>query len=157
MKKPEAVNLETEDKDPYLAAADKEFELAKKAFEKAQKMQEDAHKVKTKMLNAENEEIQRAQREAEKFFQEKKRKLEEEEKRFTGEFKRETPNNYQNNEETEYILKSFNKYMERITREKWKLKERYTGRNVCKEFLQPILSGKILQDFDESKGYINFR
>ena len=35
MKKPEKVELETEDKDPYLAAADKEFEAAKKAFEAA--------------------------------------------------------------------------------------------------------------------------
>lgn len=87
------------------------------------------------MLNAENEEILRAQREAEKFFLEKKRKLAEEEKRFKGEFKRDTPNNYQNNEETEYILKSFNNYMERIRREKWKLKERFASRKVCKEFL----------------------
>lgn len=77
------------------------------------------------MLNAENEEILRAQKEAEKFFLEKKRKLAEEEKRFTGEFKRDTPNNYQNNEETEYILKSFKNYMDRIRREKWKLKERF--------------------------------
>lgn len=35
MKKPEKVELETDDKDPYLAAADKEFEAAKKAFEAA--------------------------------------------------------------------------------------------------------------------------
>ena len=35
MKKPEKVELETEDKDPYLAAADKEFEAAKKAVEAA--------------------------------------------------------------------------------------------------------------------------
>lgn len=35
MKKPEKVELDTEDKDPYLAAADKEFEAAKKAFEAA--------------------------------------------------------------------------------------------------------------------------
>jgi len=87
------------------------------------------------MLNAENEEILRAQKEAEKFFMEKKKKLEEEEKRFKGEFKRDTPNNYQNNEETEYILKSFNNYMARIRREKFKLKERYTSRKACKEFL----------------------
>lgn len=35
MKKPEKVELDTDDKDPYLAAADKEFEAAKKAFEAA--------------------------------------------------------------------------------------------------------------------------
>ena len=60
MKKPEKVELDTDDKDPYLAAADKEFEAAKKAFEAAQKLQQEAHKVKDKMLNAENEEIIRA-------------------------------------------------------------------------------------------------
>ena len=65
--------------------------------------------------NEDSEEILRAQREAEKFpknsswsffqnFLEKKRKLAEEEKRFKGEFKRDTPNNYQNNEETEYCI-----------------------------------------------------
>ena len=63
---------------------------------------------------------------------------------------RELPNNYQS--EQEYLLRCFNHYCERIEKDQKQLNSRWKHRQEVAEFLHPILSGQVVEKFDESKG-----
>ena len=59
--------------------------------------------------------------------------------------------------ECDRLLSAFNDYAKQLRRDGQGLNRRYQNRNDTYDFLGPLLSGKVLEDFDDSKGYVNFR
>lgn len=54
------------------------------------------------------------------------------------------------------LLHRYNQTIEKLQKNPKGVKDRYEARDTTHEFLGPILSGKILREFDDSHGYINF-
>lgn len=63
--------------------------------------------------------------------------------------KKATPNNQQQSEESQGLLKAFKAYLFRVGEEQDKLKRRYFNRNICAEFLTPILNGQVVKEFGD--------
>lgn len=145
-------------KDPYLDAAQKEFEKAKKAFEAAQQAQEDAQKKQEERVRKQQEEIRDAQEATKKYFEEAKRK-QEEEKRLKTPADLRAPRQAvaAQDSECDRLLTAFNDYAKQLRRDGQGLNRRYQNRHDVYDFLGPLLSGKVLQDFDDSNGYVNFQ
>ena len=58
--------------------------------------------------------------------------------------------------ECEVLLHRYNQTIEKMQKNSKGVKDRYEARDTTHEFLGPILSGKILREFDDNQGYINF-
>ena len=58
--------------------------------------------------------------------------------------------------DTATLLHRFEQYQGKQRGAQGRIKERYHGRDGCTEFLGPVLSGKILRDFSDVQGYIDF-
>ena len=121
----------------------------------AKKKQADAKAKKEREIKKQQDEILRAQEQATQYFEELKKQKEEENKRKP---KKQIPNNQQQEYETgaEYLYEPFDRSIQAIKEHKEELKDRYLNRYSIRELLSPILSGRIIQEFNPEKGYINF-
>lgn len=150
------------DDDPALVAANEEVLKAQKAFEKAQLRQQAAQLKKEMEVKQQQAEISKAQDEAKEYFEQEKKKKEEQQRTVKAKkinskkVEEEKQEDAWEPPDCERLLHRFNQQIERLYENQQGVKDRYQARDTTHEFLGPILNGKILRDFGDAQGYINF-